>query len=161
MANSKKGVATPPMFWWIIKIACGFLLIAGIFVRYFAYSSIPLFLTSDFIGQGLVVLGGVTHIYHYLLIKKYNALIIVPGSLITKRGLYKYVRHPMYLSDMIMYTGFVFIMPHWITFIILIIAFFSLYKQAKAEDFYMSGLFNKEFKIWADDTKLILPFISM
>lgn len=146
-----------PIFWWNMKILCGLLLIASVFARYLVDSINPLFVIPDFMGQALVVIGGAIFLYHYLLLKRHNRYLFKPNTLITGKGLFKYVRHPMYLADMIMYLGFVLIMPHWITIAIFAIGLIALYKQAEVEDRFMAKLFATEHQEWAKTTRLIFP----
>ncbi len=149
-----------PIFWWYIKVICGLVLIAGIFVRYLVDSIPPLFAYPDYIGQGLVIIGGTMVLYHYLLLKKNNPSIFKPNKLITDKGLFKYVRHPMYFANIVMYLGFVLLMPHLITIAIFVVAVAALYKQAKVEDLFMAQLFKSEHQEWTRTTRLIFPGVS-
>lgn len=146
-----------PVFWWYIKVVCGFLLIAGIFVRFFMDVATPLFLLPDIVPQGLVILGGTIFIYHYVLLKKHSQTLRAPLALVKNRCLYKYIRHPMYFGDMVMYTGFALFFPHPVIFLISFIGCLALYKQAWAEDRYLSGKFADEHKTWVASTRLIFP----
>lgn len=157
MIHYQPQMAGHPLFWWKVKVGCGIMLIAAIFGRLWVNSPIPHWMITDVIGQGLVVLGGVISISHYVLLRNHNASIFRPATLVTHKGLYKYFRHPMYFADMIMYTGFAVIMAHLLTFTILLLAFFALFKQAREEDLYLSRLFQKDHALWKRDTKLIFP----
>lgn len=144
-----------PVFWWKIKVVCSFLLIAGIFERYLSDLADPVFVLPDNLPRCLVIIGGAIFIVHYFMLKKHNPAGL--QALVTGKGLYKYIRHPMYLGDLIMYTGFALFFPHWVTAIILGVACYALYRQAGAEDVYLSGRFAKEHKAWVESTSLIIP----
>ena len=146
-----------PIFWWNIKIICGLLLVAGVFARYLIDSITPVIALPDIIGQALVAIGGIIFLYHYLLLKKHNRSIFKPNQLIKDKGLFKYIRHPMYLADMVMYLGFVLLMPHWITIAIYPVALVALYQQAKVEDRFMAQLFETEHLEWTKTTSLLFP----
>jgi protein-S-isoprenylcysteine O-methyltransferase Ste14 len=75
----------------------------------------------------------------------------------TAGGLFRYIRHPMYFADIVLYTGLALFLPNWITIFVLIVSYFALYKQSKAEDQYVSALFPAEHETWASSTNLIIP----
>jgi protein-S-isoprenylcysteine O-methyltransferase Ste14 len=147
-----------PIFWWKIKVICGFTLLMAFFDRFFIHFLSPLFTLPNIIPQVLVVVGGLAFIYHYILLKKANPIIANPVGLMTAGGLFRYIRHPMYFADIVLYTGLALFLPNWITIFVLIVSYFALYKQSKSEDLYISTLFPVEHKTWVSSANLIIPY---
>ena len=146
-----------PIFWWKIKVVCGFALLTAVFDRFLTHFLFPLFTLPVIIPQILVIVGGVAFVYHYILLKKANPIIANPVGLMTAGGLFRYIRHPMYFADIVLYTGLALFLPNWITISVLMVSYFALYKQSKAEDHYISTLFPADHKNWASSTNLIIP----
>lgn len=160
MANGQTPCKNQLYIWWIIKVVCGVLLITSIFDRFFFHNfhyhhNIPIF-----ISQLLVVLGAFISIYHYNILKSTNQNITKPTKLIVKKGLFPYIRHPMYFGDIISYFGFFSFSVNWVTAVILPISYVALFKQARDEDANLEKLFGYEFCVWADQSKLLVPFIK-
>ncbi len=157
MINHEMRHAKHPIFWWNIKVVCGFILIAGVCLRYLVNFPEPLMYIPAVFGQALVVTGGIVFVYHYILLRQHNASIFEPTALISNKGLFRFIRHPMYAADVIMYLGFVLMMPHLVTIIIFVVALPALYHQAKVEDRYMASRFEQQHQHWRKTTWLIVP----
>ena len=147
------------LLWWNIKVLCSLLLIAALFVRYLTDWFPPLFVVPHSVPLVLVVLGGMVFLYHFYLIKRQNRLLDRADHLVTEGGLFPYVRHPMYLGDVFMFTGFALMVPSAITLIVLAISIFALVKQAVAEDHYLSRLHKAEHDEWTKSTMLLFPSV--
>lgn len=142
---------------WYLKVVLGFGLIAHLVLNthYFLFDT--LLSLPSFLGQALVLLGGVSVIFHYLCLNKHRSQSWRARQLATHSGLYRYVRHPMYLSDMIMYTGFVVLNYTLVAVILWLLSLFALYQQAKTEDCQMSKEFPETHAQWKKRTGLLLP----
>ena len=147
------------LLWWNIKVLCGLLLIAALFVRYLTDWFTPLFVVPNSVPLALVLLGGSVFLYHYYLIKRRNQLLDQADHLVTNGGLFPYVRHPMYLGDIFMFTGFTLLAPFVATLCVLVLAIYALVRQAVAEDRYLSQLHMTQHESWIKSTKLLLPVI--
>ncbi|UCH47401.1 MAG: DUF1295 domain-containing protein [Betaproteobacteria bacterium] len=147
------------LLWWNVKVLCGLLLIVAMFVRFLADWFAPLFTVPNSIPVALVVAGGSVFLYHYYLIKRQNQLLDHADHLVTKGGLFRYVRHPMYLGDILMFTGFTLLAPSLATLSILALAVYALVRQAIAEDRYLSQLHKTQHGSWIKSTKLLFPTV--
>lgn len=146
-------------FWWKIKVVCGLLLILGVFDRYIFHLTGQLFSMAPIIPQCMVVLGGAISLTHYFFIKKQNSDISRPSALITRPGFFPWVRHPMYLGDMILYLGLYLLSPGYGTSVALVLSLVALYRQARVEDDYLLALFGGEFTDWVHRTGRVVPRI--
>lgn len=150
------------MTWWLVKVIAGCLLLALV-ADYYLFSLMPLGwkLTLPFIprwlAQGVVCLGGLLNLHHYLILKRQNTNIAQPSCLITDQGLFSYIRHPMYLGDLILYVGLLLLAPSYLAVIVFLFAYYALYRQACVEDEYLAGRFPVQFGRWYGMTKLLFP----
>lgn len=147
-----------PIFWWVIKVVCGATLIASLFLMVI-YQLPVLFKIPVIAAQAMVIVGASISLWHYWLLKKGSDNMSVPKALMSEQGLFPWIRHPMYLADMIAYTGLFLLMPNALTAIILLIAYIALFRQAQAEDSYMASRFESKFQTWRSSSKLIFPYI--
>jgi len=147
-----------PIFWWSLKVVCGAVLIASLFLMVI-YQLPVLFTVPTIVAQSLVFAGAFVSLWHYRILKKSTANMIAPTELITKQGLFRWLRHPMYLADMIAYTGLFMLMPNVFTVFVLLMAYVALFRQAQIEDAYMASLFVGEFDRWQASSRLLFPFI--
>ena len=147
------------LLWWNIKVLCSLLLIAALFVRYLTDWFAPLFVVPHSVPLVLVVLGGMVFLYHYYLIKRQNRLLDQADHLVTQGGLFPYVRHPMYLGDILMFTGFTLLAPSVATLCVLAVAVYALVRQAIEEDRYLSQRHETQHEHWIRSTKLLFPAI--
>jgi protein-S-isoprenylcysteine O-methyltransferase Ste14 len=75
----------------------------------------------------------------------------------TTAGLYKIVRHPIYLGYCVSAIGICFILPKTVYIVLsLVIISFNLYRAVLEESKLLSAY--PEYKIYADSTPFILPF---
>ena len=149
--------ARHPVFWWNTKVVCGGLLIA-LLVDGYSFGLVSL-LGSGFElpGQMLVIIGGVAFAVHYRINRVRTRTITAPQALVREGGLYRYLRHPMYLADVVMYLGFVFMAPSVASVAIYLLAVVALYQQALVEDRFVASLFPEEHEAWSATTGLMLP----
>lgn len=130
------------IFWWSLKVVCGALLNAGLFIAVI-YSLTPWFDFPRAIAQSLVVTGGLSAIYHYWQLKSVNRTIEQPQVLETEKGLYPFVRHPMHLADFLSYTGLLLLFLTISTMAVLVLGFVALVQQSKVENHYLADHFGK------------------
>jgi protein-S-isoprenylcysteine O-methyltransferase Ste14 len=86
-----------------------------------------------FFGNFLMVLGGLIAIMSYLSLNRSFGLVPAVREVKT-RGLYSFVRHPMYSSYFIIYIGYLFLAFSLYNFVIVITILFLLYKRAHYEE---------------------------
>jgi len=146
------------VFWWSVKVAAGAIIIGGLFIGYI-YELRPWFSVPRLFAQSLVLLGALSAIYHYLILRSINRNIEQPQRIETKRGLYGVTRHPMYLSDFIAYAGLFLLFPNLPAFVVLMVAYVALIQQSRVEDTYLRQRFDDEFAEWEKRSKMLLPFV--
>jgi protein-S-isoprenylcysteine O-methyltransferase Ste14 len=156
--RAKQNRTCHAIFWWSLKVSCGTILIAALFIGVL-YELNPWFVASRTLAQALVVIGGASAIFHYLRLKSLNKRFERPDALETEHGLYRRVRHPMYFSDCLTYIGLFLLFPTIATAIVLGLGVVSLVQQSKVEDRYLAERFGQQFSDWRDRSKLIVPFI--
>lgn len=108
--------------------------------------------------QLIVCLGAGIHIWHYFILKAETGKMHQPEVLVTNRGLYRWIRHPMYLGDLIVVSGFAIALSR-IDWMIAITCGLVILGQGVVEDRLMAASFADSFEHWKADTKRILPFV--
>lgn len=142
---------------WRLKVMCGAVLIllmadALIWRNLDAFFALP-----TIFAQALVLLGGGSVIYHYHLLQRQAGDMKHPRALACKGGLFRFLRHPMYLSDMVMYLGFLCFSVSFAGLIVYGLAVVSLVRQAQIEDENLRLQFSDDFLPWAKRTGLLFP----
>ncbi len=74
-------------------------------------------------------------------------------------GIYKYVRHPLYFSGIIIFVGTVIYFQSWWSTTILIPCFLLINWRIKYEENNLILLFGNEYKEYMRKTKKIIPFL--
>ena len=146
------------LVWWSIKVACGALLITNAFVVVL-YGLDTTFESPRLFAQLMVIGGGVCSIYHYLKLKAQNSDIQTPQRLETKAGLYSFIRHPMYLGDILIYSGLALLYPTLFSIPVKHISIVALCKQADVEDQYLTCRFTEQFPEWRTHSYRLIPYI--
>ncbi|NLO24020.1 MAG: isoprenylcysteine carboxylmethyltransferase family protein [Fibrobacter sp.] len=74
-------------------------------------------------------------------------------------GIYGYLRHPLYLSNMLIGSGFVFahLGNSWLSFFLIFLYCLFIYRLSKQEDVFLEKLFGVEFLEWKKHTKAFYP----
>lgn len=153
-------------FWWAIKVACGFVLIAGLIERFIGAGLMQSFGNSLIsvvvpipIAQLLVLLGGGVYIWHYFILKRANQNVEQPEQMVQHKGLYGLVRHPMYFADMICYLGLALFWVSPVSLMVLLVSYVALVKQSQIEDAYIESRFKHQHEAWSSNSKLLIPFV--
>ncbi len=145
-----------PRLWWRIKVSAGAALIALLCAHFLLGQPQT---TVDFprwLAQALVLVGGITTLLHHRIVARASAGDR-PQALVNSGGLYRWVRHPMYLGDCLLYAGMALLMPHPLSALLLLIGCAALVLQAKAEDDHLAALFGESFVRWQQRSGLLLP----
>lgn len=146
------------MRWWSIKVVCGSTLVAAVILQVI-YGLSPSWPVPLALGQGLVIVGVLLVVYHYLLLKQRNNNIESPSQLVTQNGLYRLIRHPMYLADLVWMSGMFLIFTNPFSLLVLLLGALAVHKQAKHEDSFLRERFGDDYVAWQRRTKLLIPFI--
>jgi protein-S-isoprenylcysteine O-methyltransferase Ste14 len=80
-------------------------------------------------------------------------------SVLVKEGLYRYIRHPLYLSLLDLGTGAMFKAPAMVQSILGIINLVAVYITARIEEREMIARFSNEYQQYMKETKMFIPFI--
>lgn len=107
----------------------------------------------------LMILGALIHLWHYGLLKRTAGELGRPARLVTTRGFFPYIRHPMYLGDAIMSAGAWLLSADAPATIILILFLLTLPPLVHDEDRMMARAFPDEYPDWAARTRRLLPRI--
>ncbi len=142
----------PDKFWWRIKVACGAALIAVLAAHYLGPGGADL--VPRLLAQTLVVGGGLITLFHHRLIRRAGRNA-GGAALVTRGGLFHWIRHPMYTGDLLLYTGLALLAPGIASGAFLALGAFALYKQAQVEDDYLLAHHGDLFRDWQARTRLL------
>jgi len=143
--------------WWLLKNASAVGLIACM-VLAVSQNWQKLLNAPIWWGQGLILIGASNSLFHYCLLKRSHPNLEKPAYLVSDKGLFSHVRHPMYMGDLLMFTGFWLMTPLVINIPILLLGYIAIVKQAMIEDHFIAARFPKEFSAWSAGTRLLMPW---
>ena len=119
-------------------------------------------------GLILLVVGGLIRMKARLQLKKkagFESLVgtaklkVVKEHHLVKEGLYKHIRHPLYLGEILRNLGFVVIFSSvYGTLIVLLASFFLLFR-IELEEKLLIGVFGEEYKEYKRNTKRLIPYL--
>ena len=97
----------------------------------------------------------------YLLLKRMGkpSINFENTSRLVKSGIYRYIRHPLYLSIFLLGTGIVLKDPAPIQILLGIINLIAVYITARIEENEMISRFGNEYKLYMTETKMFIPYI--
>jgi len=119
-------------------------------------------------GLFLLIVGGFIRMKARLELKKkarFESLIetaklqIVKKHRLVKDGLYKHIRHPLYLGEILRNLGFVVIFSSVYGSLIILLASVFLLFRIETEEKMLTVVFGEEYKEYKRNTKRIIPFI--
>lgn len=134
----------------------------------FVYRQNLSFQVFAFVGLFLLLTGGFVRMKARLELKKkagFGSLIgtarlqIVTKHKLVKDGLYKNIRHPLYLGEILRNLGFVLIFSSvYGTLIVLLASFFLLFR-IEIEEKMLIDVFGEEYKEYKRKTKRLIPYV--
>jgi protein-S-isoprenylcysteine O-methyltransferase Ste14 len=80
-------------------------------------------------------------------------------SVLVKSGIYKYIRHPLYLSIFLLGTGIMLKDPAPFQIVLGIINLIAVYITARIEENEMKAKFGDEYRSYMNETKMFIPYI--
>ena len=80
-------------------------------------------------------------------------------SILVKSGIYKYVRHPLYLSLFLLGTGVMLKNPEKVQIALGIVNLIALWITARIEENEMIAKFGDEYREYMKDSKMFIPFL--
>jgi protein-S-isoprenylcysteine O-methyltransferase Ste14 len=93
--------------------------------------------------------------------KYYSTLLFTNNDhRMIKNGMYKHIRHPIYLGDLILYFGYCVALSNYFIFSFIMVAFICAYLvRIKQEERMMLRDFGDEYSEYCKSSKKIIPFI--
>lgn len=80
-------------------------------------------------------------------------------SLLVKSGIYRYIRHPLYLSIFLLGTGIMLKDPGKLQLILASVNLVAVYFTARIEEGEMIAKFGDEYRSYMSESKMFIPFI--
>jgi protein-S-isoprenylcysteine O-methyltransferase Ste14 len=80
-------------------------------------------------------------------------------SVLVKSGLYKYIRHPLYLSIFLFGTGVFLKQPGKYQLIPAIVNLVAIFLTARIEEKVMIAKFGDEYRNYMKETRMFIPFL--
>ncbi len=142
--------------------------------RFFAFESVFILLMMNFriwftdpfspihiISWILLILSAYVGIEGYLLLKRMGKSeeSFENTSVLVKSGLYRYIRHPLYLSVFLFGIGIMFKDPRQTRLILGAVILVAVYFTARIEEKEMTAKFGDEYRKYMKETKMFIPFI--
>lgn len=78
---------------------------------------------------------------------------------LVQEGIYKYIRHPIYLSVLMEILGFELIANSWLFIPFLVIGFLVIYKHSLKEEELMAVKFQNDYSRYQQQTKMFIPHL--
>ena len=80
-------------------------------------------------------------------------------SILVKSGIYAYIRHPLYLSILLLGTGVMLKEPGQYQIVLAVINMITIYLTARIEEMEMIKKFGDEYRSYMKESKMFIPFI--
>ncbi|NHI91335.1 MAG: isoprenylcysteine carboxylmethyltransferase family protein [Candidatus Lokiarchaeota archaeon] len=142
-----------------------FILILAYYENLFLITRFIVFWNSiiiSYIGMGVLITGGILMVASRIQLGKFATPVIQidKDHEIISTGLYKYIRHPMYLGGILMMTGPFLIFKSLIALIcMLIFNIILLTKRMDKEEGMLQKGLGEQYKSYMKRTKRLIPFI--
>jgi protein-S-isoprenylcysteine O-methyltransferase Ste14 len=126
----------------------------------FKYVNRELMPVVHYIGVTLILIGALFFTVILITFGQYMTPNPVPRdkAVLKTTGLYKFVRHPMYFTVLVLLLGVILYFQAFYSLIWLVIAFFFLVFKSTFEESYLMKKF-PEYSEYRDRTKRIIPFV--
>jgi protein-S-isoprenylcysteine O-methyltransferase Ste14 len=121
-----------------------------------------------FVGLALIIIGGYLRMKARLQLRKKagfdnlvstSRLQIVEGQQLVKDGLYKHVRHPLYLGEALRNFGIVSIFSSGYGILLVMIGTILLLYRIKTEEEMLVEAFGSDYEDYKRRTKRLIPYI--
>lgn len=104
-------------------------------------------------GRVLAVSGALINLYHYYVLRSGS------GNFVTRGGLYRWVRHPMYLGELILTAGLAFAVQTVWAYALLAINLIAILRLSFCEDIQMLLRYGNDHRHWVMRTKRLIPYV--
>lgn len=142
---------------WCTKVGLGLALIAHFILLSLAPASLPaVYLMPYPAFVALVLGGGAVTLGHYVLLERRLRDREASGP-ITDRGLFRWIRHPMYAGDALLYLAFALYPLSPVSAVIYPVAVVALWRQSRNEDQQLAREYPAEHERWCRRAGLWWP----
>ncbi len=114
------------------------------------------------LGMTLFVIGLVIRIHSILTLKQFFTYSIakVESHKIVETGLYKFIRHPGYLGQLIIFIGISVSISNWLSILVMMIPVsLGFLYRIKVEEKFMIDQLGEDYKNYQERTKRIIPML--
>lgn len=114
------------------------------------------------IGMALFVIGLMIRIHSILTLKQYFSYSVakLDNQKLIDSGLYKFIRHPGYLGQLIIFLGISVSLSNWISIAAMMIPVaFGYAYRISVEEKFMVEQFGKDYLDYRSHTKKLFPFV--
>jgi protein-S-isoprenylcysteine O-methyltransferase Ste14 len=114
------------------------------------------------IGMALFAIGFMVRIYSILTLKQYFTYSVakVENHKIISTGLYKFIRHPGYLGQLIIFLGISISISNWLSILLMMIPVSLGYLyRIKVEEKFMTDQLGNDYRNYQEQTKKIIPMV--
>ena len=108
-----------------------------------------------FLGLGTAILGRVQLDQNWIDLEDYQVL---PEQSLTTKGIYRYIRHPIYTGDIVLLTGLELALNSWLVLAVIVPLVIAV-KQALAEEVLLAQVF-ATYPDYCKRTKRFIPFVA-
>ncbi len=114
------------------------------------------------IGMALIVVGFIIRIHSMLTLKQYFTYSVakVEDHKIIATGLYKFIRHPGYLGQLMIFLGISISVSNWFSILLMMMPILIGYLyRMRIEEKFMSEQLGEDYFIYQEHTKKIIPLL--
>jgi len=114
------------------------------------------------VGMTLFVVGLLIRIHSILTLRQYFTYSVtkVENHKIIETGLYKFIRHPGYLGQLIIFFGISSSLSNWLSILLMMIPVTLGYRyRIEVEEKFLMEQFGEDYKHYQERTKKIIPII--
>lgn len=114
------------------------------------------------VGMVLFSIGLIIRIYSMLTLKQYFTYSVakVDHQKVIETGLYKYIRHPGYLGQWIIFLGISLALSNWCSVLLMMIPVIAGYLyRIRVEEKFMADQLGIDYLNYKSRTKMIIPFL--
>ncbi|MEM9227649.1 MAG: methyltransferase [Verrucomicrobiota bacterium] len=144
--------------WWFLKTGINAILV-GILVVFSWNQALNTPAALAYIAQAVVVIGAVINLAHYRILKRAAPHLGDPEELATCGGFLRWIRHPMYLGELIFVFGLALLIYSPLALILTAVYLYAIIRLTAAEDQQMAARFGHEHAAWSNKTHALLPGI--
>ena len=80
-------------------------------------------------------------------------------SVLVKKGLYGYIRHPLYFSLLLLGTGVMMKKPELLQLVLGAVNILAIYLTARMEEHEMIVKFGDEYRVYMKESKMFIPYL--